>query len=69
MNSSILLYTWESPLKMIKNAFYFMFKALFVPGYLNFCSDLYGPLGKRLDKKKGSVDLKFYDVTTWETIN
>ena len=54
---------------MIKNAFYFMFKALFVPEYLNFCSDLYGPLGKRLDKKKGSVDLKFYDVTTWETIN
>ena len=30
----------ESPLKMMKNAFYFTLKALFVLGYLCFCLDV-----------------------------
>ena len=29
----------ENPLRMIKNAFYFTLKALFVTRYLNFCFD------------------------------
>ena len=46
----------ESPLKIIKNAFYFILKALFILKiimlrYLNFCPDFFGHVGKRLDKK------------------
>ena len=38
----------ESPLKMIKNAFYFLLKALFVRKIVKFLSRLFGHLEKRL---------------------
>ena len=38
----------EILLKMIKSAFYFTLKALFV---LKFCPDLFEPAGKQLDQK------------------
>ena len=34
------------PLKMMKNAFYFMSKALFLLRYLNFCTKFFGHVGK-----------------------
>ena len=46
----------KSPLKMMKNAFYFMLKALVRRGYLSWCPDFSDHLGKRLDKK-ASVNL------------
>ena len=36
--------------------------------YLHFCPDVYGHVGKRLDKK-AKINFKVYDVTTWETNN
>ena len=36
----------ESPLKMMKNAFYFIVKALFVPKIFKFLSRLFGHVGK-----------------------
>ena len=36
----------ESPLKMIKNAFYFILKALFVPKIFKFLSGLFDHAGK-----------------------
>ena len=41
----------ESPLKMMKNAFYFTLKALFVLQIFNFLSWLFGHVAKRLDWK------------------
>ena len=41
----------EHPLKMIKNACYFIVKSLFVFKYLNLCPDFFGHMGKRLDNK------------------
>ena len=41
----------EDPLKMIKNACYFIVKSLFLFKYLNFCPDFFGHMGKRLDNK------------------
>ena len=41
----------ESPLKMMKNAFYFMSKVSFVLKIFSFLSWLFGHLAKRLDKK------------------
>ena len=44
----------ESTLKMMKNYFYFILKALFVLKilrYLNFCPDFLGHVGKLLDRK------------------
>ena len=58
----------ESPLKMMKNAFYFTSKALFVLKIFKFLSWLFGHVAKRLDKKD-NVHFKFYDVTTWLTNN
>ena len=58
----------ESPLKMMKNAFYFTPKALFVLKIFNFLSWLFGHAAKRLDKKN-KVNFKFYDVTAWLTNN
>ena len=40
----------ESPLKLMKNAFYFTSKALFVLKILKFFSWLFGHVAKRLDK-------------------
>ena len=36
----------ESPLKMMKNAFYFILKALFVVKIFKFLSRIFGHLGK-----------------------
>ena len=58
----------ESPLKMMKNAFYFTSKALFVLKIFKFLSRLFGPVAKRLDKKD-KVNFGFYDVTAWLTYN
>ena len=35
------IYLDESPLKMIKNGFYFILRALFVHKYLDFCPDFF----------------------------
>ena len=53
----------ESPLRMIKNAFCFTSKALFVLKIFKFLSWLFGQVAKRLDKKD-KANFKFYDVTT-----
>ena len=58
----------ESPLKMMKNAFYFTSKALFILKIFKFLSWLFGHVAKRLDKKV-KVVFKFYDVTAWLTNN
>ena len=49
---------------MMKNAFYFTSKALFVLKIFNFLSCLFGHAARRLDKKD-KVNFKFYDVTAW----
>ena len=54
----------ESPLKMMKNAFYFASKTLFVLKIFKFLSERFGHVTKRLDKKD-----KFYEVTAWLTNN
>ena len=46
---------------MMKSTFYFILNALFVLRFLIFCPDLFGPVGKRLDKK-AKVKFKIYDV-------
>ena len=48
----------------MKNAFYFMLKALFVLEIFT----LFGYVEKRLDKKV-DVNLKIYDVIDWATNN
>ena len=54
---------------MIKNAFYFTLKALFIISrYLNFCPDFYDHAGKQFDKKN-KVNFKIYDIKNWETDN
>ena len=56
----------ESPLKIMKNNFYFTSKVLFVLKIFKFLSRLFGHVAKRLDKKD-KVNFKFYDVTAWLT--
>ena len=56
--------TIERPLKMMKNTFHFMLKALFVLQIFTFLSRLFSYVEKRLDKK-ATVDFKIYDVTDW----
>ena len=53
----------ESPLKMMKNAFYFIIKALFVLKIFKFLSWLFDHVEKRLDK----VNFEIYDVAAWLT--
>ena len=60
--------TNENPLKMVKNAFYFMLKALFVLWIITFLSWLFGYAEKRLDMKT-TVNFKTRDVTDWTTDN
>ena len=56
----------ENALKMMKNAFYFTSKAIFILKTFNFLSWLFGHVGKRPNiDKKDRVNFKFYDVTTW----
>ena len=58
----------ESPVKVMKNTFYFISKALFVLKIFEFLSQHFGHVAKRLDKKN-KADFKFYDVTAWLTNN
>ena len=49
---------------MMKNAFYFTSKALFVLKIFKFLPWLFDQVAKPLDKKV-KVNFKFYDVTAW----
>ena len=60
--------TFESPLKMMKNAFYFTLKARFVLKIFKLLSWLFDHVEKRLDLKD-KVNFQIYDVTTWLTNN
>ena len=51
---------------MMKNAFYFMLKALFLIEIFTFLYCIFGNLEKRLDKKT-MVNFKIHDVTYWIT--
>ena len=53
---------------MMKTAFYFMFKALFVRQIFTFLSRIYGYVEKRLDKR-AMINFKIYDVIVWTTNN
>ena len=53
----------ENPLKMRKNTFYFMLKAIFI------CPTFFDLVGKRFDKKKAMGNFKTYDITDWTTNN
>ena len=59
---------YEIPLKMMKNAFYFISKALFVLKIFKFLSWLFGHVAKLLDEED-KVNFKFGDVTAWLTNN
>ena len=52
----------------MKNAFYFILKALFVLKILKFLSWLFGHVEKRLDQKN-KINFKIYDFTAWLTNN
>ena len=49
---------------MMKNAFYFILKVLFVLKIFEFLSWFFGYVGKRFDKK-AKFNFKFYDFTDW----
>ena len=53
---------------MMKNAFYFILKALFVLDIFTFLFWLFGYVEKRLDKK-AMVNFKIHDVKDWTTNN
>ena len=53
---------------MMKNAFYFMLKALFILKIFKILSCLFIYVEKRLDKKD-KADFNIYDVTTWLSNN
>ena len=57
------LTTTEIPFKMMKNAFYFMLKAIFVFMIFMLLFWLFGHVGRRLDKK-AKVDFNMYYVKT-----
>ena len=54
------------PLKMIKNAFYFTSKAIFVLNIFTFLSWLFGHAAKWLDTKD-KVNFEFYGIIAWLT--
>ena len=56
----------KSPLKVMKNVFYFTLKTLFLLEIFKFLSWLFDLVAKRLDKKD-KVNFKFYNVTAWLT--
>ena len=58
----------ESPLKMMKNAFYFTSKSFFVLKAFKFLSWHFSHVAKRLDQKD-NFNFKFCDVTAWLTNN
>ena len=49
---------------MMKNAFYFISKALFRPKVVKFLFWLFGHVAKLLDKED-KINFSFYDVTAW----
>ena len=49
---------------MMKNAFYFTSKALFVPDIFKFLSRLFVHIAKQLDQKD-KVNPEYFDVTAW----
>ena len=58
------------PLKMMKNTFYFILEAFPFSRYLNFCPDIFGHVGKQLDRKP-KVNIKIYffqnhNILRWE---
>ena len=58
----------ESPLKMMKNAFYLTSKALFIHKIFKFLSWHFGHVAKWLEKKN-RVNFKIYGVTVWLSNN
>ena len=54
----------KSPLKMMKNAFYFTSKAIFILKILKFLLWIFGHVSKQFDQED-MVNFKFYDVTAW----
>ena len=62
------IYFNESPLKMMKNAFYCMLKVLFVLDIFTFLSWYFGYIEKGLHEK-AIVSFKLYGVTEWITIH
>ena len=57
----------DSPLKMMKNAFYFTSRSLSILKIFKFLSWLFVHEAKWLDKK-GKVNFSFFDVIAWLTI-
>ena len=53
---------------MMKNAFYFVLKTLFVLKIFKFLSWFAGHVEKRLDKKD-KANFKIYHITTWKANN
>ena len=60
--------TIENPTKTLKNASYFLLKALFVLEMFTFLSCLFGHVEKWLGRK-AMVNFKIYEVTDWTTNN
>ena len=58
----------DSPSKMLKNAFYFILKALFVLKIFKFLSCVFAHVEKRLDGKD-KVNFEIHDITAWSTNN
>ena len=56
----------DSPFKIMKNAFHFTLKALFILKMINFCPDFFVMQENGLIR---NVNFKIYDVTNWEKIN
>ena len=54
----------ENPLKMMKNGFYFTFKALFLLKIFKLFSLYFGHVEKQLDQKD-KFNFNVFDVTTW----
>ena len=67
-NKIVFIYFNDSPFKKMKNVFYFMLKALFIPDIFTFLSWIFDYVEKRLDKK-AMVNFKIYDVEDWVTNN
>ena len=62
------MYVNESPLKVTKNVFYSMLKALFVLDIFTFLSWIFCYIEKRLDKK-AIVNFEIYDLSDSRTTN
>ena len=65
LRSNTTFANWMRPLKLMKNAFYFMLEALFsFSRYLHFCLDFLVMQENGLIRKIAKVNFKIYDVTT-----